>query len=134
MSDGVTARLWQSRGVLCRRQSQEVEILEVDKPFHLPERRVEEQERELYFQNHGIQVVERFDATRYGQEPEQSGLRIFTNYENFVLKINWNTIGVFQCGTRFYLRIYLYTGGVPYSVFEINIQTFICDGVTAHLW
>ena len=48
-----------------------VGILEVDGPFHVPERRVEEQERERYFRNHGIRVVERFDATRCGQEPEQ---------------------------------------------------------------
>ncbi|WP_414546051.1 DUF559 domain-containing protein [Nostoc sp. CCY0012] len=46
-------------------------ILEVDGPFHTPERRVEEQERERYFRNHGIRVVERFDAKRCEQEPEQ---------------------------------------------------------------
>lgn len=44
-------------------------ILEVDGPFHTPERRVEEQERERYFRNHGIRVVERFDAKRCQQEP-----------------------------------------------------------------
>jgi hypothetical protein len=45
-------------------------ILEVDGPFHTSERRVEEQERERYFRNHGIRVVERFDAKRCQQEPE----------------------------------------------------------------
>lgn len=44
-------------------------ILEVDGPFHTSERRVEEQERERYFRNHGIRVVERFDAKRCQQEP-----------------------------------------------------------------
>jgi hypothetical protein len=45
-------------------------ILEVDGPFHTSERRVEEQERERYFRNHGIRVVERFDAKRCQQEPK----------------------------------------------------------------
>ncbi|MEA5569364.1 hypothetical protein [Anabaena sp. UHCC 0399] len=44
-------------------------ILEVDGPFHTPERRVEEQERERYYRHHGIRVVERFDAKRCEQEP-----------------------------------------------------------------
>ncbi|MEA5569145.1 hypothetical protein [Anabaena sp. UHCC 0399] len=46
-------------------------ILEVDGPFHTPQRRVEEQERERYFRHHCIRVVERFDAQRCEQEPTQ---------------------------------------------------------------
>ncbi|MBD2415318.1 DUF3102 domain-containing protein [Nostoc calcicola FACHB-3891] len=44
-------------------------ILEVDGPFHTPERRVEEQERERYFRNCGIRVIERFDYKRCEKEP-----------------------------------------------------------------
>ena len=46
-------------------------ILEVDGPFHTPERRVEEQERERHFRNCGIRVIERFDYKRCEKEPEQ---------------------------------------------------------------
>jgi hypothetical protein len=46
-------------------------ILEVDGPFHTPERRVEEQERERLFRNYGIRVIERFDYKRCMIEPEQ---------------------------------------------------------------
>lgn len=46
-------------------------ILEVDGPFHTPERRVEEQERERLFRNYGIRVIERFDYKRCLTQPEQ---------------------------------------------------------------
>jgi uncharacterized protein YjbI with pentapeptide repeats len=46
-------------------------ILEVDRPYHTPERRVEEQERERIFRKHGIKVVERFDAQRCYENPDQ---------------------------------------------------------------
>jgi Protein of unknown function (DUF3102) len=44
-------------------------ILEVDGPFHTSCRRVEEQERERLFRNHGIRVIERFDSSRCDKEP-----------------------------------------------------------------
>lgn len=45
-------------------------ILEVDGPYHTPERRVEEQERERIFRRHGIKVVERFDSSRCYENPD----------------------------------------------------------------
>ncbi|HLO84744.1 MAG TPA: pentapeptide repeat-containing protein [Nostocaceae cyanobacterium] len=46
-------------------------ILEVDGPHHTAERRVEEQERERIFKKNGIKVVERFDAARCYQNPDE---------------------------------------------------------------
>ncbi len=46
-------------------------ILEVDGPYHTPERRVEEQERERIFRRHGIKVVERFDSSRCSENPDE---------------------------------------------------------------
>ncbi|MBE9201414.1 MULTISPECIES: pentapeptide repeat-containing protein [unclassified Nodularia (in: cyanobacteria)] len=46
-------------------------ILEVDGPYHTPERRVEEQERERIFRRHGIKVVERFDSCRCYENPDE---------------------------------------------------------------
>jgi hypothetical protein len=46
-------------------------ILEVDGPFHTAERRVEEQERERIFKKNGIKVVERFDAERCYNNPDE---------------------------------------------------------------
>jgi uncharacterized protein YjbI with pentapeptide repeats len=46
-------------------------ILEVDGPFHTPDRRVKEQERERLFKMHGIRVVERFDAARCETQPDE---------------------------------------------------------------
>ncbi|MDB9463861.1 pentapeptide repeat-containing protein, partial [Dolichospermum circinale] len=46
-------------------------VLEVDGPFHLAERRVEEQERERIFKKNGIKVVERFDAERCYNNPDE---------------------------------------------------------------
>ncbi|MFM5903220.1 MAG: pentapeptide repeat-containing protein [Dolichospermum sp.] len=46
-------------------------ILEVDGPFHTAERRVEEQERERIFKKNGIKVVERFDAQRCYNNPDE---------------------------------------------------------------
>ena len=46
-------------------------ILEVDGPYHTPERRVEEQERERIFRRHGIKVVERFDSSRCYENPDE---------------------------------------------------------------
>ena len=46
-------------------------ILEVDGPFHIAERRVEEQERERIFKNNGIKVVERFDSERCYNNPDE---------------------------------------------------------------
>ncbi len=37
-------------------------VLEVDGPYHTPERRVEEQKRERIFKLHGVRLVERYDA------------------------------------------------------------------------
>jgi hypothetical protein len=44
-------------------------ILEVDGPYHTPDRRVEEQGRERLFRLHGIRVVERYDSTRCQEQP-----------------------------------------------------------------
>lgn len=46
-------------------------VLEVDGPHHTPERRVEEQERERIFKKNGIKVVERFDAERCYNNPDE---------------------------------------------------------------
>ncbi|AFZ27724.1 Protein of unknown function (DUF559) [Cylindrospermum stagnale PCC 7417] len=46
-------------------------ILEVDGPHHTAERRVEEQERERIFKKNGIKVVERFDAKRCYENPDE---------------------------------------------------------------
>jgi hypothetical protein len=46
-------------------------VLEVDGPFHTAERRVEEQERERIFKINGIKVVERFDAERCYNNPDE---------------------------------------------------------------
>lgn len=46
-------------------------VLEVDGPFHTAERRVEEQERERIFKKNGIKVVERFDAERCYNNPDE---------------------------------------------------------------
>ncbi|MTJ11096.1 pentapeptide repeat-containing protein [Anabaena sp. UHCC 0187] len=46
-------------------------VLEVDGPFHTPERRVEEQERERIFKKNGIKVVERFDFERCYNNPDE---------------------------------------------------------------
>ena len=46
-------------------------VLEVDGPFHTAERRVEEQERERIFKKNGIKVVERFDAERCYNHPDE---------------------------------------------------------------
>ncbi|MBD2292605.1 pentapeptide repeat-containing protein [Anabaena sphaerica FACHB-251] len=46
-------------------------VLEVDGPFHTAERRVEEQERERIFKKNGIKVVERFDAQRCYNNPDE---------------------------------------------------------------
>ena len=46
-------------------------VLEVDGPFHLAERRVEEQERERIFKKNGIKVVERFDSERCYNNPDE---------------------------------------------------------------
>jgi hypothetical protein len=44
-------------------------ILEVDGPYHTPDRRVEEQERERLFRLHSIRVVERYDSNRCKEQP-----------------------------------------------------------------
>ncbi|MDB9489954.1 DUF559 domain-containing protein [Dolichospermum circinale CS-534/05] len=46
-------------------------VLEVDGPYHTAERRVEEQERERIFKINGIKVVERFDAQRCYNNPDE---------------------------------------------------------------
>jgi uncharacterized protein YjbI with pentapeptide repeats/very-short-patch-repair endonuclease len=46
-------------------------VLEVDGPFHTPERRVEEQERERIFKKNGIKVVERFNSERCYNNPDE---------------------------------------------------------------
>ncbi|MEA5621155.1 pentapeptide repeat-containing protein [Cronbergia sp. UHCC 0137] len=46
-------------------------VLEVDGPHHTAERRVEEQERERIFKKNGIKVVERFDAGRCYDKPDE---------------------------------------------------------------
>jgi uncharacterized protein YjbI with pentapeptide repeats len=46
-------------------------VLEVDGPFHTAERRVEEQERERIFKRNGIKVVERFDAEKCYNNPDE---------------------------------------------------------------
>jgi uncharacterized protein YjbI with pentapeptide repeats len=46
-------------------------VIEVDGPHHTPDRRVEEQERERLFRQHGIRVVERFDAARCYEQPDE---------------------------------------------------------------
>ncbi|WP_242038960.1 pentapeptide repeat-containing protein [Anabaena lutea] len=46
-------------------------VLEVDGPHHTAERRVEEQERERIFKRNGIKVVERFDAERCYNNPDE---------------------------------------------------------------
>ncbi|WP_254434440.1 pentapeptide repeat-containing protein [Dolichospermum sp. UHCC 0352] len=46
-------------------------VLEVDGPYHTAERRVEEQERERIFKKNGIKVVERFDAERCYNNPDE---------------------------------------------------------------
>jgi uncharacterized protein YjbI with pentapeptide repeats len=46
-------------------------VLEVDGPHHTAERRVEEQERERIFKKNGIKVVERFDAQRCYNNPDE---------------------------------------------------------------
>ena len=46
-------------------------VLEVVGPFHTAERRVEEQERERIFKKNGIKVVERFDAERCYNNPDE---------------------------------------------------------------
>ncbi|BAZ03295.1 hypothetical protein NIES37_73080 (plasmid) [Tolypothrix tenuis PCC 7101] len=44
-------------------------ILEVDGPYHTPDRRVEEQERERLFRLQGVRIVERYDSTRCLEQP-----------------------------------------------------------------
>ncbi|MBD2207826.1 pentapeptide repeat-containing protein [Calothrix sp. FACHB-1219] len=46
-------------------------ILEVDGPYHKPERRVDEQERERLFRHYGIRVIERFDSSRCQKQPQE---------------------------------------------------------------
>jgi len=46
-------------------------VLEVDGPFHTPERRVTEQEQERAFKKAGILVYERFDSLRCHNHPEE---------------------------------------------------------------
>lgn len=46
-------------------------VLEVDGSHHTAERRVEEQERERIFKKNGIKVVERFDAQRCYNNPDE---------------------------------------------------------------
>lgn len=45
-------------------------ILEVDGIYHTPTRRVEEQERERFFRHHRVLIVERFDAERCYNQPD----------------------------------------------------------------
>jgi uncharacterized protein YjbI with pentapeptide repeats len=52
-------------------------VLEVDGPFHTPERRVEEQERERIFKINGIKVVERFDAKECYETPDKVVQKFF---------------------------------------------------------
>lgn len=51
------------------RYQEKLGILEVDGPYHTPDRRVEEQERERLFRLQGIRVVERYDSTRCKEKP-----------------------------------------------------------------
>lgn len=46
-------------------------ILEVDGPYHTPLRRVDEQQRERLFQHHRIRVIQRFDAKRCEEKPDE---------------------------------------------------------------
>ncbi|MEI3650881.1 MAG: pentapeptide repeat-containing protein [Dolichospermum lemmermannii FEM_B0920] len=52
-------------------------VLEVDGPFHIAERRVEEQERERIFKINGIKVVERFDAKECYETPDKVVQKFF---------------------------------------------------------
>ena len=56
-------------------------ILEVDGPYHTAERRVEEQERERIFKKNGIKVVERFDAERCYNYPDEVVQEFFNMIE-----------------------------------------------------
>jgi uncharacterized protein YjbI with pentapeptide repeats len=56
-------------------------VLEVDGPFHTAERRVEEQERERIFKKNGIKVVERFDAERCYNNPDEVVQEFFNMIE-----------------------------------------------------
>jgi len=56
-------------------------VLEVDGPFHTAERRVEEQERERIFKKNGIKVVERFDAQRCYNHPDEVVQEFFNMIE-----------------------------------------------------
>ncbi|AFW93264.1 pentapeptide repeat-containing protein [Anabaena sp. 90] len=52
-------------------------VLEVDGPFHIAERRVEEQERERIFKINGIKVVERFGAKECYETPDKVVQKFF---------------------------------------------------------
>ena len=56
-------------------------VLEVDGPHHTAERRVEEQERERIFKKNGIKVVERFDAQRCYNHPDEVVQEFFNMIE-----------------------------------------------------
>ncbi|WP_242025888.1 pentapeptide repeat-containing protein [Anabaena sp. FACHB-1391] len=56
-------------------------VLEVDGPYHTAERRVEEQERERIFKKNGIKVVERFDAQRCYNHPDEVVQEFFNMIE-----------------------------------------------------
>ncbi|MEH2430715.1 MAG: pentapeptide repeat-containing protein [Nostoc sp.] len=46
-------------------------LMEVDGPYHTPLTRVDEQERERFFQHHGIRVIQRFDAKSCEDKPHE---------------------------------------------------------------
>jgi very-short-patch-repair endonuclease len=49
-----------------------VGILEVDgEPFHPPTRTVQDHERDRLFRDHGIRVVEHFDASQCFEAPDK---------------------------------------------------------------
>lgn len=57
-------------------------ILEVDGPWHKPQRRVDEQERERLFQLHGIRVIQRFDSSKCESEPDSIVKKFLEMIEN----------------------------------------------------
>jgi uncharacterized protein YjbI with pentapeptide repeats len=56
-------------------------VLKVDEPHHTAERRVEEQEEERIFKKNGIKVVERFDAQRSYNHPDEVVQEFFNMIE-----------------------------------------------------
>ena len=56
-------------------------VLKVDEPHHTAERRVEEQEEERIFKKNGIKVVERFDAQRCYNHPDEVVQEFFNMIE-----------------------------------------------------